>query len=53
MAKQFSDVNGLNIVFMFKYMFCNTQILTGANSDRYNFVLTRITSVLIEQFLDD
>ena len=27
MIKQFSDMKSLNIVFMFKYMFCNTQIL--------------------------
>ena len=26
--KQFSDMKSLNIVFMFKYMFCNTQNLT-------------------------
>ena len=25
MIKQFSDMKKLNIVFMFKYMFCNTQ----------------------------
>ena len=27
MIKQFSDMKSLNIVFMFKYMFCNTQNL--------------------------
>ena len=27
MIKQFSDIKSLNIVFMFKYMFCNTQNL--------------------------
>ena len=27
MAKQFSDVKSLNIVFMLKYMFCNTKNL--------------------------
>ena len=30
MIKQFSDMKSLDIVFMFKYMFCNTQ----------NFILT-------------
>ena len=29
MAKQFSEVNSLNIVFMFKCIFCNTQLLTS------------------------
>ena len=27
MIKQFSDMKSLNIVFMVKYMFCNTQNL--------------------------
>ena len=27
MIKQFSDMKSLNIVFMFEYMFCNTQNL--------------------------
>ena len=27
MIEQFSEVKGLNIVFMSKYMFCNTQNL--------------------------
>ena len=27
MIKQFSDMKSLNIFFMFKYMFCNTQNL--------------------------
>ena len=27
MIKSFSDMKSLNIVFMFKYMFCNTQNL--------------------------
>ena len=49
MANQFSDVNFLNIVFMFEYnVYCNTQILT----DVTNVVFTRIIGVLI-QCLDD
>ena len=55
MIKQFSDLNSLNIVFMFKYMFCNTQNLTSLISAKLwqtNIVFTRITSVFI-QFLDD
>ena len=28
MIKQFTDVKSLNVVFMFKYMFCKTQNLT-------------------------
>ena len=31
MIKQFSDVKSLNIVFMFKYMFCNTQNLISTD----------------------
>ena len=27
MIKQFSDMESLNIVFMFEYIFCNTQNL--------------------------
>ena len=31
MIKHFSDMKSLNIVFMFKYMFCNTQNLILAD----------------------
>ena len=55
MVKQFSDVKSLNIFFMFKYMFCNTQnfILTDQCKNwQTNVVFTKITSVFI-QFLDE
>ena len=55
MINQFSDMKSLNIVFMFKYIFCNTQNLTlliSAKLRHTNVVFTRITSVFI-QFLDD
>ena len=55
MIKQFSDVKSLKIVFMLKYMFCNTQnlnLLISAKLWQTNVVFTRITSVLIK-FLDD
>ena len=43
MIKQFSDLNSLNIVFMFKYMFCNTQnstsLISRRNCDRLTLCL--------------
>ena len=40
MIKQFSDMKSLNTVFMFKYMFCNTQNLTLLISAKFSFWMT-------------
>ena len=43
MIKQFSDMKSLNIVFMFKYMFCNTQnSILMRNCDRLRLCIQEL-----------
>ena len=53
MTKQFSDVKSLNIVFMFEYMFCNTQNLVQYSMD-YLFPKQEVLdSSKLKEFADD
>ena len=54
MIKQFSDMKSFNIVFMFKYMFCNTQnLILMRNCDRLTLCIQGLPVYLFSFWMTD